>query len=297
MTLKKILKIIDLKTLIASLIPVLYGTTYAWYKYDRIDYSLIVPLLVSMLMIQSATNMINDCSDYMSGADQRHVRIDEKILVSGELSVKQLAKLAIGFLIIAFIIGIYIASKSSYGILIVGLLGVTIALLYSMGPLPISYTPIGELVSGVTMGIGISSTVIYVVSGVVSLETILVALPPTLFIASILLSNNLSDIEVDKASGRRTLPILIGVTKSEYLWQANVLGIIFLSMIFVLLGIYPIGVILWMLPLFSYKNFKRFSTYEKNVQTKEITMKIIAVIGVRLHIGIVLGLILTKFMQ
>lgn len=295
MTFKTIGKIIDIKTLIASIIPVLYGTTYAWYKYDVVDYSLLGCLLLSMLLIQSATNMINDCSDYISGADQDDTRMNEKILVSGEISVKQLARIAIGFLMIAFLIGLYIGSKSSYGILIVGLLGVAVALLYSMGPYPISYMPIGELVSGVTMGIGITSTVIYVLSGIVSLETILIALPPTLFIATILLSNNLSDIEVDKASGRRTLPMLIGVKKSERLWLANVLAIVFLSMSFVLLGIYPITVIILMLLSFAYKDFKRFSTYKKSVQTKEQTMKIIAVIGVRLHIAIILGLVLAKF--
>ena len=65
--------------------------------------------------------------------------------------------------LIAFIIGVFIASQTSYYILLVAILGGIILILYAFGPLPISYTPIGEIVSGVTMGIGIT-TVIYIQS-------------------------------------------------------------------------------------------------------------------------------------
>ncbi len=60
------------------------------------------------------------------------------------------------------------------------------------------------------MGIGITTTVIYIQSGIFNINTILVAVPTVLFISTILLTNNLSDMEEDRESGRKTLPIMIG---------------------------------------------------------------------------------------
>jgi len=297
MKLKTIIELMDVKTLIASILPVLYGTAYAWYKYDVFDLTLLICLLVAMILIQSATNMVNDCSDYESGADQSDLLIDEKVLARGETSVKEVARLAIVFVLVSFVIGLYIAFRTSYAVLIVGLIGGIIALLYSLGPLPISHLPIGELVSGTTMGVGITSTVIYVQSGFVSLETVLVALPLALFIGTVLLSNNLSDIVKDKEQGRKTLSILIGVEKSEILWIINVLSILIVITGLFFVGIFPAPVIFFVLALFSFKNFTAFLSYKKSIKTKERTMKIIAIIGVRIHIAVIIGLIVGKLIQ
>ena len=51
----------------------------------------------------------------------------------------------------------------------------------------------------------ITITAIYIQSGIFNLYTILVAIPTTLFIGTILLTNNLSDIEEDREAGRKTL--------------------------------------------------------------------------------------------
>jgi len=240
---------------------------------------------------------VNDCSDYESGADQSDLLIDEKVLARGETSVKEVARLAIVFVLVSFVIGLYIAFRTSYAVLIVGLIGGIIALLYSLGPLPISHLPIGELVSGTTMGVGITSTVIYVQSGFVSLETVLVALPLALFIGTVLLSNNLSDIVKDKEQGRKTLSILIGVEKSEILWIINVLSILIVITGLFFVGIFPAPVIFFVLALFSFKNFTAFLSYKKSIKTKERTMKIIAIIGVRIHIAVIIGLIVGKLIQ
>ena len=297
MGLKTLIKLIDPKTLIASVIPVVYGSVYAWYRYDALDYALVFWLLVSMILIQSSTNLINDYSDFMSGADLDDVLIDEKALTNGETTSKRVAITAAFLGLISLVIGFYIAHQSSYGILWVGLSGGLIAMCYSMGPYPISHMPIGEVVSGLTMGLGITSTVIYVQSGILSMETILVALPTVLFIGCIMLSNNMSDVDQDRASGRRTLPIVIGVRQSELLWGFSVLMILALAVLFWLMGIYPRLAIFFMLAFFSYKSFKRFFTYGKSVKTKALTMKLIVTIGLRLHIGIIAGLVVAKLIE
>ena len=68
------------------------------------------------------------------------------------------------------------------------------------------------------MGFGIVTTVIFIQSGVLNVETFLVALPTSIFIGTILLTNNLSDHNEDRMAGRKTLAIVIGIHKAEWVW-------------------------------------------------------------------------------
>ncbi|MBC2582045.1 UbiA family prenyltransferase [Clostridium sp. DJ247] len=166
---------------------------------------------------------------------------------------------------------------------------------YAFGPLPISYTPMGEIVSGITMGIGITTTVIYIHSGVLNLNTVLVAVPTSLFIGTILLSNNLSDIEEDRKAGRKTLPILIGVKNAEKLWVFNVIMLLGLTFALLLIGLYPIVVLVTVSLLFPYKSIYNFLSYDKSIYTKGRTMGLIGKVGLKYHLAVITGLLISIY--
>ncbi len=292
MTLKSIVKLMDIKTLVAGVTPVLLGSIYSWYAFGQINLVYLILLLIAMIFVQSATNMINDYFDFKRGADSEE-KADEKALVSGEITSKQVLFIILIYQLIACIIGIFIASKTSYNILLVGVVGVMISILYAFGPLPISYTPVGEIVSGITMGIGITTTVIYIHSGVFNLNTVLVAVPTVIYIGTILLSNNLSDLTGDKEAGRKTLPILIGIKNSEKLWILNVIMLLVLTFILMLIGIYPITVLVVVILLFPYNSISNFLSYNKNVHTKGRTMGLIGKIGLKYHLAVIIGLLIS----
>jgi 1,4-dihydroxy-2-naphthoate polyprenyltransferase len=142
------------------------------------------------------------------------------------------------------------------------------------------------------MGIGITTTVIFIQSAVFNLNTVLVAIPTSLFIGTILLSNNLSDIEEDKVAGRKTLPILIGVKNSEKLWVFNVIMLFVITNILVITHIYPISVLTVLILLFPYMSIFKFLTYDKNGNTKGRTMGLIGKVGVKYHLAIAIGLLI-----
>jgi len=291
MSFKSIIKLMDIKTLVAGIVPVILGSIYSKYAFGKFNTFYFVLLIIAMILIQSATNMINDYFDFKSGADSKKSG-DEKALVSGEITPKLVLHAILLYEFIAFIIGVFIASQTSYYIMLVGIIGSIISISYAAGPFPISYTPFGEIVSGVTMGIGITTTVIYIQSGVINLNTFLVAIPTTLFISTILLSNNLSDIEEDQEVGRKTLPILMGVKNTEKLWIFNVIMILLLTFILGLLHIYPIVVLITVLIFFPYKSIFDFISYDKNIDTKERTMGLIGKIGVKYHLTVIAGLLI-----
>ncbi len=290
MTFKSIVKLMDIKTLVAGLIPVTLGSVYSKYAFQKLNIFYFILLVIAMMLIQSATNMINDYFDFKRGGDDKKSS-DEKALVSGEITPKQVLFIIFSYQLIALIIGIFIASQTSYYILLVAIFGGLISLFYAFGPLPISYTPIGEFVSGATMGIGITSTVIYIQSGILNLSTVLVTVPTAVFIGTILLTNNLSDIEEDRESGRKTLPIIIGRKNAERLWIFNVLMLVILTFGLVLLHIYPIIALVPVLFLFPYKSVLSFLSYKKSIITKGRSMGLIGKIGLKYHLAVVIGLL------
>lgn len=292
MSFKSIIKLMDIKTLVAGLVPVVLGTVYSKYAFGKFNTFYFILLVIAMMLIQSATNMINDYFDFKRGADNNK-SIDEKALVSGEITPKQVLFIIFLYQFIAFMIGVFIASQTSYYILIVAIIGCLISILYAFGPIPISYTPFGEIVSGVTMGIGITSTVIYIQSGIINLNTILVAVPTSVFISTILLTNNLSDIEEDSEAGRKTLPIIIGKMNAEKLWIFNVIMLLVLTFGLVLIRIYPIIVLVPIILVYPYKSIRSFLSYEKNISSKGRSMGLIGQVGLKYHLAVVVGLVIT----
>ncbi|GKU27561.1 1,4-dihydroxy-2-naphthoate octaprenyltransferase [Clostridium folliculivorans] len=292
MSFKTILKIMDLKTLVAGFVPVALGSIYSKYAFDRINILYLVLLIIAMMLVQSATNMINDYFDFKRGADSNKSG-DEKALVSGEITPKQILFLIFLYQSIALIIGIFIGSQTSYYILLIALIGVIVSFLYASGPLPISYTPVSEIVAGSTMGIGITTTVIYIQSGIFNFTTVLVTVPTALFISTILLTNNLSDIKEDFEAGRKTLPILIGVKKAEKLWVFDVVMLLVLTVILGLVHIYPIIVLIVSTVMFPYKVVFDFFSYDKNINTKDRSMGLIGMVGLRYHLAIIIGLLIS----
>lgn len=288
---KTIIKLMDIKTLVAGLVPVILGSVYSKYAFGKLNVLYLILLAIAMILIQSATNMINDYFDYKRGADINKSG-DEKALVSGEITPKQVLFIIFSYQVIALIIGIFLASQTSYYILIVAIIGGLISILYAFGPLPISYTPLGEIVSGVTMGIGITSTVIYIQSGMINLNAILVAVPTALFIGTILLTNNLSDIEEDREAGRKTLPIIIGKKNAEKLWIFNIIMLLALTFGLVLIHVYPIVVLASAILLYPYKSIRSFVSYEKSINTKGRSMGLIGQVGLKYHLAVVVGLLI-----
>lgn len=291
MSFKSIIKLMDVKTLVAGLVPVILGSIYSKYAFGRLNVFYLILLAIAMILIQSATNMINDYFDFKRGADSNKSG-DEKALVSGEITPKQVLFIIFSYQFIAFMIGVFIASQTSYYILLVAIIGGLISIAYAFGPVPISYTPIGEIVAGVTMGIGITTTVIYIQSGIFNLNTVLVAIPTVLFIGTILLTNNLSDIEEDREAGRKTLPIIIGRKNAEKLWIFNVIMLLVLTFGLVLMHIYPIVVLVPIILLFPYKLVFSFLSYEKSIHTKGRSMGLIGQVGLKYHLAVVIGLLI-----
>ncbi|MGG0789517.1 1,4-dihydroxy-2-naphthoate polyprenyltransferase [Peribacillus simplex] len=196
-------------TLTAAFVPVLLGTVIALLE-DGVNWLLFAAMMIASILIQAATNLFNEYYDFKRGLDtEESVGIGGGIVRHG-MTPKLIMNLALGMYAIALIIGIYICAASSWWLAAVGLVCMLVGYLYTGGPLPISYTPFGELFSGLFMGFLIILIAFFIQTGDVSSTAILIAIPSGILVGLINLSNNLRDHDGDKAHGRKTMPVVMG---------------------------------------------------------------------------------------
>lgn len=196
-------------TLTATFAPVILGTVMAM-SVTTIDWIMFLAMMFACLCLQIATNLFNEYYDFKRGLDTAEsVGIGGGIVRHG-LQPKNVIAVALVLYVIAAIIGVYICMNSSYWLVVIGLFGMAVGYLYTGGPLPIAYTPFGELFSGVLMGAGFVLISYFIQTDAITLNSVLISLPIAILVGAINMSNNIRDIEEDIVGGRRTLPILLG---------------------------------------------------------------------------------------
>ena len=205
-------------TLTASFAPVLLGTAIA-LSIDgaTISFPLFFAMLIASMLIQAATNMFNEYYDYKLGLDNENsVGIGGTIVRHG-VHPRTIMIIALSLYAISALLGVYICAMTSWWLAAVGLVCMLIGYLYTGGPIPIAYTPFGELVSGGVMGMGIVLIAFYIQTGTVTWDAVLLSVPSMILVGAIMLSNNIRDIVGDTEGGRKTMAILVGRNNAVYI--------------------------------------------------------------------------------
>ncbi len=222
-------------------------------------------LLAICVLMQAAVNTFNDYYDFIKGADTADDNVEESdaTLVYHRLNPTSALAVAVGFLVAAFALGIYVIWQAGLIPLVIGVAGALVVVLYSAGKTPISYLPIGELTSGVVMGGLIPLACYQALSGSFDLRALVWAVPTMIGVALIMLTNNTCDLEKDIPAGRKTLPVVVGRDHARclyhalvYLWIAAIIVLVaafftggLIIMPFMVLAAYPLAKALLANPL------------------------------------------------
>lgn len=231
MSIKSFLKLVEIQTKVASVIPFLTGTFYALYRFGAFNACNFLLMFISLLCIDMTTTAINNYLDYKR-ANKKYGYGYEKhnaIVRDGLKESHVLAVIGILFLI-ATLTGILLYTRTNLAVLILGAVSFAIGVLYSFGPFPICRTPFGEILSGGAMGFLITFIAMYIHAvdkgiagaslsgGIIDIKlnivevfyVFLVSVPAVTGIGNIMLANNICDIEDDIENKRYTLPVYIG---------------------------------------------------------------------------------------
>ncbi len=208
----------------AAILPALIAMACAAANGYAVSAVMALVLLAICILMQAAVNTFNDYYDYVKGSDSAEDNVDptDAVLVYNNVNPRSALMLAVGFLVVAFALGAYVIWQAGWIPLAIGIVGAIVVVLYSAGKTPISYLPIGELMSGFVMGGLIPLACYQAITKCFDPLMLVWALPTIIGVGLIMLTNNTCDVEKDIESGRKTLPVLLGRSRARTLYHALV---------------------------------------------------------------------------
>jgi 1,4-dihydroxy-2-naphthoate octaprenyltransferase len=232
------------RTLPAAVAPVLVGTGAA-YALGRANSALALLALLVSLALQVGVNYANDYSDGIRGTDQE--RVGPVRLVGQGLARPDNVKLAaMLFFASAALFGLaLVALSGAFVMLLVGAASIAAAWYYTGGKRPYGYSGLGEVFVFVFFGLVATLGTTYTQAGTLSIASIAGAVGIGAIASAILVANNLRDIPGDTSSGKGTLAVRLGASRTRDLYAALltlallcvlVAGVIHLSALIALLS-------------------------------------------------------------
>lgn len=212
-----------LKTVGLSLTPVLCGSWLAAQQ-GPVRPGLAFAAGLSAMAIQIGTNLWNDAADAERGTDTAERLGPPRMTALGLLHARQV-KAAAGFTFAtALAAGLPLVLAGGWPIVLIGLLSLLLGYAYSMGPLPLSHTPLGEVIVLAFFGVIAVTGTMHVMGSALTATGPVAGIMMGLPSSAVLLLNNHRDRTTDAAAGRRTLAIIAGVTGSRLLYAVLVMS-------------------------------------------------------------------------
>ncbi len=296
---KYLINYVELKTKVASFFPYLYTlVVYLLLAAPEYQFSSKTAFifLIAILAFDMATTTLNHLVGMQKEEDISF--FDQKLLdgmTNLNITMKFNYLITAILSLIGLICGLYLVWISSPILLLTGALCVSVAIIYSYGPVPIKNTCLGELASGITMGYLIPLAFIISQDQSIFLinlteETallnimnifyfVLIFAIPTLLIANIMLANNACDVKKDLNNSRYTLAVMLGQEKAIKLWKI-IYYITYIIIVFlVLLQVFTPIVLISLLTIIPVsKNIKVFAENPVKKETFICAVKNIVII-------------------
>jgi 1,4-dihydroxy-2-naphthoate octaprenyltransferase len=217
--------------LIASVLPVLVGSAWASAAFHRFDPLLFALALAATMLAHAATNVYNDVGDDLIGADSGNTdRIypytgGSRFIQTGLLSRREMTHLALALCGTALLIGAVLAVLRGPGVILLGLAGLALGLLYSLPGAQLSARGSGE--AAVAAGLGVLPVLgaVWLQTGFIDSGAILLCVPVSCWVAAILIINEVPDAEADRRAQKRTLVVRWGARGARAIYRGlTVLG-------------------------------------------------------------------------
>ena len=199
----------------ASAMPVAFGTVMAvTVGGASLDFALFLAALVSMALLHTGANMLNDVYDYRNGIDKQ-VNPASGAVVREWITARQALQAGVLCLAVGSLIGLYLVARVGLPILYIGAVGVLIGILYTWGPWPLKYHAFGVLAVFLDFGILGALGAWTVQTAHLSWVPAVWAVPMSLLVIAILHSNNWRDICCDTEGRIRTVAGFLGDAGSQ----------------------------------------------------------------------------------
>jgi 1,4-dihydroxy-2-naphthoate octaprenyltransferase len=237
----------------ASIVPIVLGSAYAWYKNDdpswRFNWVLLLLTLVAGVLYHVAVNLINDYYDFQKGVDRPGTFGGSGVLVAGTMTPRQVANGAYLCIVIGTLIGLFFVWRLStlgggpyqvgWPILLIGIIGLLGVLWYTSNSGSAKYNALGNPLVFLMFGPGyVLGTYVIQAQPVSAGELwhpLLISIPIGFLVAAILHANDTRDIADDREAGIKTIAILQGKDRARAFYSFELFAP------YVLVSLYVVG--------------------------------------------------------
>ena len=221
-------ELIRLPAKAASLLPFLFGVSYAWVHYQQLNWGNTVVYFVGQMSIALFVTGFNNVQDFYKAKDAKY-RATQNIIGRERLSPRRILALMLAFLALACGCGLWLVARTNLSLLMIGGAAIFVAIFYTFGPVPLSRIPSGEVLAGLCEGFGTIFIAVFVnvqprpvtlavLGGAfrfgidlrMCLELLLVALPIVILDGTVMFADNICDLAQDERNQRFTLPYYLG---------------------------------------------------------------------------------------
>lgn len=209
------------RTVLLSLSGVLMGGFLAASTGFFHPVSVALAALTAMLL-QILSNLANDYGDFKKGLDNADRTGPQRVMQSGALTESQMRKGMVIVSLVTLLSGAallgtawsYLSWKDLAVFAVLGLLAIAAALLYTLGKRPYGYRGLGDLFCFLFFGWVAVAGTFYLAANRFDPWVLLPATAMGCCSVAVLNINNMRDYANDKASGKNTLVVKVGLKKA-----------------------------------------------------------------------------------
>lgn len=217
------------KTLLASIVPIIVGYMFFVKTGMNLDFAFLLFCLVFVcgVSLQTLSNLINDFYDYKKGTDKKGRIGFKRALAEGEVSIQQMKKAITINTLISLISGAMLIYVGGWVILLIGLLSILFAWLYSATSYSLSYLGIADIFAFSFYGPVATCGTFYLFTSSFSLSVFFAGCICGCVSVMILTVNNLRDIVEDEENNKKTFEVRFGkwAGETKYLCFALLTGV------------------------------------------------------------------------
>lgn len=280
------------RTLLVALAPVVVGTVMAWADVGAVSVSILAVTFLAALLIQVATNLHNDVSDFERGADAPETRLGpRRATAEGWLSPAAVRRAAMLSFAGAALAGLWLAWQGGWPVVVIAVTSIACAWAYSGGARPIAYSSLGEFFVWLFFGVVAVAGSYYLQAGRFDAMAVTAGALLGMPAAAVLVVNNYRDRDNDRLAGRRTFAVVFGARASRIEYGVLVLLPFLLLPLLALIG--GAG---WLVPLlatpWAVALVRRFATLPRGPVFNELlaaTARLQMLFGLLLCVGVFFG--------
>ncbi|MDV3277975.1 MAG: prenyltransferase [Nitrososphaerales archaeon] len=215
------------------------GTLIA-YLAGSFNVGLYMLTLGGMIAFHAATNLINDFYDVKHGVDKMGApttKYRPHPVAAGAESPYTIRAWAAVFYVLTLLTGVYLSWARNPWVLVLVGVGVAASVLYTADPVVLKAKGMGEVIVFLMWGPLIPLGSYVVQTGTLSILPVVVSIPIGLFVALVLLANNVRDIEYDGSVETRTVPVMVGRNRGVIIYQSLLLIAYLFVPVFIVAGL------------------------------------------------------------